>query len=156
MNREQFTKGVLHPTLREIPKGYSGQAALVIKMIIAHESARGEFLYQRGGGPALGPIQMERTTHDSTWNYGDSIWDNAVVLGIVTLEQKRHHNHPPAERLIYDLRYNVFMARQRLFMKSEALPETIVEMSAYLKKHWNSADGAADDGSYMRDYLLWD
>ena len=156
MNKKQLVDSVIIPTLKEIPKGYTTEAELAVTMIIAHESRRGHYLHQTGKGPALGLIQMEPTTHESTWEFGDSIWTNALLLGIITPQQRRCGIHPPAERLIYDLRYNVFMARQRLFMKLGALPKSVHGMSKYLKRHWNSVGGAADDHSYMDDYLLWE
>lgn len=154
MNKGQLINHVIIPTLNEIPKGFSSEAVLAITMIIAHESKRGEYIHQIGG-PALGLIQMEPFTHDDTWANGDSIWRNAMNMGIITVEQRRSGIHPPAERLIYDLRYNVFMARQRLFMKMESLPHDMVSMSQYLKKHWNSTQGKANFDSYLVDYEKW-
>lgn len=162
MNKTQLVSRVIRPTLKEIPQGFTEASERAITMIWAHESRRGEFIHQVGGGPALGPIQMEPTTHDSTWKYGDSIWDNAFKLGIITAYQYAGDKHPPAERLLYDLRYNVFMVRQRLFMKREALPniedeiDQVAALSKYLKKHWNSVGGAAGDDSYAADYWLWE
>ena len=162
MNKTQLENMVVIPALNEIPRGYSEASVLAVMMIIAHESKRGEYIHQLGNGPALGPIQMEPRTHESTWKYGDSIWYNAVKIGIITRSQFQANEHPPAERLLYDLRYNVFMARQRLFMKTEALPnysdqfKQIDAMSKYLKKHWNSVVGEADDTSYADDYWLWE
>ena len=155
MNKGQLINHVIIPTLGEIPKGNTPEAILAITMIIAHESKRGEYIKQVGKGPALGLIQMEPFTHDDMWKHADSIWHNAMNMGIITPQQKSSGIHPPAERLIYDLRYNVFMARQRLFMKPGALPKDVISLSQYLKKHWNSALGNADDNSYMVDYGLW-
>jgi len=155
MNKGQLIDHVIIPTLNEIPKGFSSEAVLAITMIIAHESHRGEYIHQVGG-PALGLIQMEPVTHDDTWKYGDSIWRNAETLGIITHTSHVRDVRPPAERLIYDLRYGVFMARQRLFMKPGRLPLRVDEMSRYLKIHWNSINGSANFDSYMIDYNLWD
>ncbi len=130
----------------------SGKYAILL--IIAHESLRGEFLKQVGG-PALGLIGMEPTTHNSTWRHGDSIWSNAYLLGIISKFEYENKLMPSAQRLLKDLEYNVFMARQRLFMKHEALPADIDELSRYLKKHWNSIHGAADEMDYRDDYLKW-
>lgn len=148
MNKEQLLKLVVQPTLAEIPNGPSGE--LAIMMIIAHESRRGHFLKQYPTGPAWGLIQMEELTHDDTWKHGDSIWRNAVKLGIIDGDVHPHHS-----RLAWDLRYNVFMARQRLFMKPGALPQDVSRMSMYLKKHWNSVQGAAGVDSYAEDYSRW-
>lgn len=154
MNKGQLINHVIIPTLNEIPKGFSSEAVLAVIMIIAHESKRGEFIHQVGG-PALGLIQMEPATHDDTWKHADSIWRNAELLGIITHDEHVNDIHPPAERLTYDLRYNVFMARQRLFMKPGKLPITSDTMSEYLKIHWNSINGSANFDSYMVDYGLW-
>lgn len=155
MDKQQLVNLIIIPTLTRIPSSLSKESVLAISMIIAHESKRGHYLKQTGNGPALGLIQMEPTTHNSTWKWASTIWYNALVLGIISQSQWEKKMHPPADRLIYDLQYNVFMARQRLFMKPEALPTNIDDLSRYLKKHWNSIYGAAGDMSYRDDYLKW-
>ena len=151
MNKEQLLSKVVIPTLKEIPRGYSEKAALAIMMIIAHESSRGEYIAQMGNGPAKGIIQMEGWVHDDVWINSDTIRANAERIGII----QRGQLAPKSDRLYWDLRYNVFMARQRLFMDINPLPNTPEEMSKYLKSFWNSSAGAADDNSYLRDYNLW-
>lgn len=153
MNKQQLTDLVIIPTLDEIPSGYSGEAVMAIQMIIAHESNGGEYIAQ-ARGPALGPIQMEPETHDDVWKHGDSIWKNAVKLGIITRTDKLLKKHPDSYRLVYDLRYNVFMARQKLFMAQGALPLNADDMSVYLKKHWNGG-GEATPIKYHNDFLRW-
>ena len=152
MNKKQLTDLVIIPTLKEIPHGYSDESVLAIQMIIAHESKCGEYIAQVNG-PALGIIQMEPFTHDQVWKFGDSIQKNAELLKIVTpgLGIK---NIPKAERLIYDLRYNVFMARQKLFMAAGALPKLPEDMAHYLKKHWNGT-GRATATKYHYDFMRW-
>lgn len=153
MNKQQLTDLVIIPTLDEMPKGLSAEAVLAIQMIVAHESTGGTYIAQTKG-PALGIIQMEPVTHDSTWDHGDSIWVNAVKLGIITRAQKLLRKRPDASRLIYDLRYNVFMARQRLFMFKESFPVDIDDMSFYLKENWNGPGEATPD-KYRDDFLRW-
>ena len=148
MNKKQLTDLVIIPTLKEIPKGYSPEAVMAIQMIIAHESSGGEYIAQTEG-PALGVIQMEPFTHDQVWKHGDSIQKNAELLSITGVK-----NVPSPTRLIYDLRYNVFMARQKLFMAPGALPCRPIEMAYYLKKHWNG-DGKATATKYHFDYNHW-
>jgi len=152
MNKKQLTDLIIIPTLHEIPKGYSPEAVMAIQMIIAHESMKGEYIKQVKG-PALGLIGMEPFTHSQVWKFGDSIYKNAELLKIVTpgLGVK---NIPSPNRLIYDLRYNVFMARQKLFMAPGALPKEPGEMAHYLKKHWNG-DGKATATKYHYDYNNW-
>lgn len=152
MNKTQLTELVIRPALHEIPKGYSPEAIMAIQMIIAHESLRGEYIKQVKG-PALGLIGMEPFTHNQTWMHGDSIQANAEELNIVT-RGTGVKNVPKPERLLYDLRYNVFMARQKLFMAPGALPKEPFAMAHYLKKHWNG-DGEATPQEYYDDYLKW-
>tara|TARA_B100000809_G_scaffold266667_1_gene330604 strand:+ start:2216 stop:2680 length:465 start_codon:yes stop_codon:yes gene_type:complete len=144
MNKKQLTELVIIPTLKEIPFGYSDAAVMAIQMIIAHESACGTYIAQTKG-PALGIIQMEPATHDDVWVHGDSIKKNALLLGLID-------NH--SKKLIYDLRYNVFMARQKLFMAKGALPTDEWGMAEYLKKHWNGY-GKATATKYHFDYINW-
>lgn len=155
MDIEQLTNLVMKPVLRLFPLGYSPLAVMAIQMIIAHESQRGHYISQLHGGPAAGFIQMEKRTHDSVWRYGETVWANAVLAGIITTGDNRLRAPPSFDRLLYDLRYNIFMARQRLFMKPEAFPNSPEAMSVYLKKHWNSVAGAADPDSYLKDWLKW-
>lgn len=154
MNKHQLQQLVVEPTLKEIPKGYSEESVLALMMIAAHESLRGHYLKQVNG-PALGIYQMEPATYYSIWKFGDSIWENAVLLGFVTVEQAAQKLVPKPENMIWNLKFATFMARQRLFMKPEKLPKGMSNLSMYLKKHWNSVLGAAGDYSYMNDYKEW-
>ena len=106
---------------------------------------------------AFGLIQMEKLTHDQTWLHGDSIWENAEIVGIISSIESAHDMRPSVKRLEYDLKYNAFMFRQRMFMKPEPFPkaDNLNDMSDYLKRHWNSIHGAAESDSYLKDYLLW-
>lgn len=152
MNKKQLTNLIIIPTLKEIPKGYTENAVMAIQMIIAHESSCGEYIAQTKG-PALGIIQMEPSTHQDVWKHGDSIQKNAELLKIVT-PGMGIKNIPSPKRLIYDLRYNVFMARQKLFMAQGALPNNSCDMSYYLKEHWNGG-GKATATKYHYDYTNW-
>ena len=152
MNKKQLTDLVIIPTLKEIPQGYTPESVMAVQMIIAHESKGGIFIAQ-SRGPALGVIQMEPETHSETWKWGDSIERNAKLLGIIP-DNDSFAFRPDAKRLVYDLRYNVFMARQKLFMAPGALPKDAVGMSAYLKTHWNGGGKATPD-KYYNDFMGW-
>lgn len=154
MQKQQLTDFVIEQTLREIPFGYSVEAVTAVEMIFAHESQRGKYIKQIKG-PALGLGQIEPATHDDIWLNGDSVWDNALKLGIISKFDYERKVHPKDERLLYDLRYTVFMVRQRLFMKPEKLPTEHKELSKYLKKHWNTVHGKADEYSYYQDWINW-
>jgi hypothetical protein len=135
-------------TLKEIPHGHSEDAVELLMMIAAHESRLGTYLRQVGG-PALGIFQMEPATHDDVWENGDSCEDNGAVLGY-NLECTIG-----GDMLEYDLRYQIFMARQRLFMKPEQIPSVnrVAEMAMYCKRHWNTVHGDADAPDYFNAYL---
>jgi len=130
--------------LKEIPHGYSEDAVELMMMIAAHESNLGTYLRQVDG-PALGIFQIEPATHDDTWENGDSICANAQILGIECA----------VEKLEYDLRYQIFMARQKLFMISEAIPSNrmVMKMAEYCKKYWNTQHGKATVCDYHDAYL---
>ena len=151
MNKEQLLSKVVRPTLQAMPNGWSAKAELAILMIIAHESLCGEYIAQLENGLAKGIIQMEGWVHDDVWAHSDSIRRNAVKLGFVHSEEQTPHS----DRLYTDLAYNVFMARQRLFMDVNPLPNEPLEMSRYLKKFWNSECGKATDTDYLDAYTAW-
>lgn len=154
MNKHQLTEYVIKPTLSKMPLGLTDESVMAVEMIIAHESSRGKYIHQISG-PALGLGQIEPATHNDTWKHGDSIWLNALAMGIVSESDYKHKTHPKPERMIYDLSYTVFMIRQRLFMKPEKLPSSAGAMSIYLKKHWNTVLGKANDYSYLNDWKDW-
>jgi hypothetical protein len=89
---------------------------------------------------------MEPATHDDVWDNGDSCIHNACLLG---------YNLEHSDGLEYDLQYQMFMARQRLFMKPEALPcsRDVRAMADYCKRHWNTVHGKADANDYFNAYL---
>lgn len=134
-------------TLKEIPNGYSEDAVELLMMIAAHESKLGTYLRQVNG-PALGIFQIEPATHDDVWENGDSCVCNASSIG---------YDLECASMLEYDLRYQIFMARQRLFMKPEGLPEhkDALWMAGYCKKHWNTVHGSASVFDYYDSYKYY-
>jgi len=135
-------------TLKEIPHSYSEDAVELLMMIAAHESKLGTYLKQVNG-PALGIFQMEPDTHDDVWENGDSCEVNASYFGYVW------ECDATSDRLEYDIRYQVFMARQKLFMISDPLPfrENIRAMGDYCKKYWNTKKGKARPECYIYDYV---
>ena len=153
MNKKQLTDLVIVPMLKEIPHGFSDNAVMAIQMIIAHESSGGEYISQNNG-PALGIIQMEPITYDEVWRWGDSISRNAKLLGFMPGNDEGFTLFPDVGRLVYDLRYCVFMARQKLFMAKGALPDNAYDMAVYLKKHWNG-NGKATPEKYLNDFAGW-
>ncbi len=132
-------------TLKEIPHGYSEDAVELLMMIAAHESKLGTYLKQVNG-PALGIFQMEPATHDDVWENGDSCVCNASSIG---------YDLEDSNMLEYDLRYQILMARQKLFMITEPLPSryNTWAMADYCKKYWNTVYGSAAAFDYFNAYL---
>ena len=153
MKINQFREYISNPVLEQLPNGMAGATA--IEMIVAHESLGCEYVHQVGG-PALGIIQMEPFVHDDTWDHCDSIWNNAKSIGLIDDSDYNNKIRPPSERLIYDLRYNVFMARHRLYMDQDPIPVDHRELSEYLKQYWNTSEGGAHQLSYFIHFNKWD
>ncbi|AZS06533.1 endolysin [Alteromonas phage ZP6] len=124
---------------------YKEEAVQAIMQIIAHESNGGKYWEQQGGGPALGPIQMEPITHDSIWDNSDSIYILAKKLMI----------RRDVEQLRHSAIYNIFMARCYLLMDTRPLPKDGTSMSYYLKKYWNSEKGKAEPLDYFYKWNRW-
>ncbi len=150
-------KEVTTDTLKQLGL-YSERATMAIAMIVAHESDKGKYLKQIGGGPALGVIQMEPETHYNVWKHCDNIKHYADILGIdhcqlsLSSTQQKINSASP---LIYDLRYNVFMARMMLIMDPNPLPYDAYSMSRYLKRCWNTHLGAATSDDYYNAWSSW-
>ena len=132
--------------LKEIPHGYSEDTVELMMMIAAHESHLGTYLSQVNG-PALGIFQIEPVTHDDTWANGDSCEANGAILGY-NLECTIG-----GEPLEYDLRYQIFMARQKLFMITKAIPSELGARARYCKYYWNTVHGKARAADYLDAYL---
>lgn len=126
---------------------YSPRAELAIIMIIAHESGRGKYRRQLGGGPARGVIQMEPPTFDSVIKFGEKVG-----------QYLRRAGYDPRRVTCADLEYDdklaIVMARARLAMDPQPLPESPADMAAYLKTKWNGP-GKATPSEYLTDWETW-
>lgn len=118
-------------------------AVELLLMIAAHES--GLFKYvQQINGPALGIFQMEPETHDEVQRY--------MVRCKPRFENIKLSS---PERLIFDVRYAVAMARIFFMRFPEALPmpNDIKGLAKYAKRYWNTTIGKATPEDYERAYL---
>lgn len=120
------------------------QAVETLCMIAAHESMRGKYRRQQGGGPARGLYQMERITHDTIWAESDTIKQVAAQLGYTQ----------DFDRLEHDDEYATFVARHYLAMDRNPLPHNAVECAEYCKSYWNGP-GKATANEYLTDYAIW-
>lgn len=131
-------------TLMDFAPHYATLPAIeLLLMTAAAESDFGTYLWQKSG-PAKGLFQIEPDTHNSIHaNYFHRRWP--------MFRQKEH------DALVYDLQYQVIVARGIYADKTEALPSenNIDGMAAYHKKHWNTLLGNADPENTVRKYLKY-
>ncbi len=143
-----YAEGVrlVRATLTDI-KAHSDRAELAILMIIAHESGGGKARRQIGGGPARGLIQMEPPTFNDVIKFGEKAASYLRRAGFDPAVVK-------CADLEFDDRLSVVMARARLAMDANPLPETPAAMAAYLKRFWNGP-GKATPEKYLKDWENW-
>lgn len=146
----QLHDEVVKPVLSLLGRKFSQPAARTLIMgTIAHESFCGRCITQKGG-PALGIIQMEPVTHND-------IWDNFLRYKpklALRLNSLFDIEEPNAQRLIYDLRYNVMMCRLHYYRKKEKLPEVddIQGIARYWKTHYNTEKGKGTTDKFIADF----
>lgn len=143
-----YAEGVrlVRATLTDI-KAHSERAELAILMIIAHESGGGKARRQIGGGPARGIIQMEPPTFNDVIKFGEKAASYLRRAGFDPAVVK-------CADLEFDDRLSVVMARARLAMDANPLPDTPAAMAAYLKRFWNGP-GKATPEKYLKDWESW-
>ena len=137
MNSTDFLKGVIKPTLAWLHLESPAAEALLLGTALAESGL--QYLFQLGGGPALGVYQMEPATHDDIWkNY--AAFRPALAQRVVELLAPWMHED--IDQLVGNLPYATAMARLHYLRVSEALPETPQGMARYWKRHYNTASGA--------------
>lgn len=143
-----YAEGVrlVRATLTDI-KAHSDRAELAILMIVAHESGGGKARRQIGGGPARGLIQMEPPTFNDVIKFGEKAASYLRRAGFDPAVVK-------CADLEFDDRLSVVMARARLAMDANPLPDTPAAMAAYLKRFWNGP-GKATPEKYLKDWETW-
>lgn len=131
-------------TLMEFAPHYASLPAIELLLLTAAaESDFGTYLYQKSG-PAKGLFQIEPDTHNS-------IHANYFHRRFPLFRQKEH------DALIYDLQYQVIVARGIYADKTETLPseKNIKGLAMYHKKHWNTYLGDADPENTVAKYLKY-
>jgi hypothetical protein len=119
----------------------------------AQESHLGTYLFQLGGGPAVGVYQMEPSTHSD-------IWDNYLLFR-PELVQKVDFTCGVAEcdhyALKYDLRYQTIMARIHYRRVKEPLPKwtDVFAQSVYWDRHWNRNPDKGFPEQYRDNYFKY-
>lgn len=125
---------------------WSDRRVDLMLMIAAHESGGFKHNKQIGGGPARGPFQMERRTHDQVWLHSDTIGKRAKKYGITRKD---------ADEMTDDHAYALWMAVHYVAMiDPKPIPTDIREQAAWCKKFWN-AHGKATEQKYLSDLQRW-
>jgi len=139
---KQLKHEIVIPTLTAL--GLAQPAAINLLTGTALVESAGVYLRQIGGGPALGLWQMEPATHDDCWVNFLNFPKQAAIRD--TIEGMTAEAPSRCLQLIGNLRYACALARIRYYRVPEELPaaEDAVGLSAYHKKHYNTAQGAAD------------
>jgi hypothetical protein len=146
---DQFRFEVVRPTLVTL-RLWSRAAEELILGTAAQETHLGAMgRRQRGGGPALGILQMEGPTHDAVWTWLKRHRPN-IALGIIDLVS-------PMARvpllLVTDDRYAVAMGRALYLSIPFPIPEAenLEGQARYYKKWWNGP-GKATPEQYRENY----
>ncbi|MFT9361310.1 hypothetical protein [Acetobacter okinawensis] len=138
----QFKALVVRPVLAQ--PGLGGSAALNLLTGTALVESGLVWLRQNGGGPALGLWQMEPATHDDCWqNFLDF---RPMRAAPVRRLAGGACGVGSADLLVGNLAYACAMARVVYLRAPCGLPAPAESagLSAYHKKYYNTALGAAD------------
>jgi len=140
---KQFRTYIVRPALEQLKPVWPGFAskeaeALVVETAIAESGLK--YVRQLGGGPALGPYQMEPATHD--WLIDDMGPEVGEVVEAVTTLMT-------AEEMIWNWRYATIMCRLRYY-PYPAIPKSVGGRASYWKRYYNTRLGKGKPTQYVR------
>lgn len=145
---DQFRTSIVAPALDALQLW--SQAAENLLCGTALQESGLEHITQMGGGPALGPFQMEPATHDDIWkNYLSGRHDLVLSLDALMLQGVSEHI-----QLIGNWFYAAAMCRIAYFRAAPPLPDAddIPALAAYWKAHYNTAGGAGTAEEWVANY----
>lgn len=159
LDAAQLTAHVIVPTLREM-SAYSRAAGELVLGTAAQES-RLRWIKQLGDGPALGLWQMEPATYEDLWlNWLRYRWRIAQPLGAMTVGTagplgSRVHP-PPADEMIWNLRYACAMCRVHYLRVRAPLPAAgdLGGQADYWKRYYNTVAGKGRASEYVAHWSL--
>lgn len=141
----QFRSLVIRPTLQALDLSSLAAERLLLGTAIAESGLRH---LKQIRGPALGLYQMEPATHDDLWNsYLFRKPELAALIGGLVCA----HGPPPADHLIWNLRYATAMARLLYWRRPEPLPpaDDIEANAAYWLAHYNTPQGKGTRAHFL-------
>lgn len=156
INTSQFIR-VVDTTLKKYEElggaRYSEAARNLLVMVAAHESKLGTFLFQVGGGPALGVYQHEPASICDL--YKEFISKNRTLdfaVSKFTPSRRSLTTDDFYELVVTDLRYATVLARAHFQRYREPLPSEPYDLAVYAKKYWNTEAGKASINDYLTAY----
>jgi hypothetical protein len=135
---KQF-RDLISRILSDYPELSSPSAVELLLGTAAQESRFGTFLRQLGGGPAIGPFQMEPNTFN--WLKGQ-------------YGEKYGFEGRKAEDMEWDLRLAILLARLRYRVVKAPLPgaDDLRGLAGYWKQWYNTFQGAGTVGEFEANY----
>lgn len=145
---QQLMEHIIRPALAALQLGGQGAEELVLGTA-CQESECGRYIVQIGGGPALGPFQMEPATHqDLHANFINHrpllrIRLNSLSKGI-----------GDAQEMVWNWRYAAAMCRIHYYRKRDALPSAgnLSGQAHYWKQHYNTFLGKGTVQEYVDNW----
>ena len=146
LNKKQFERLIRDTLNRVDPKLCTDDAVNLLLGTAAIESDFGTYLYQVSG-PARGVFQIEPTTEDDIWhNY---------LAGRPWITYKIPLFSTPGDELpdmVYNLAYQIIMARVHYLRVPEKLPADVCLMAVYWKKYYNTEKGKGTMDDFVNAY----
>ena len=148
INKTQL-RNLITTTLKQVDL-HSPDAVELLMLTAAQESRCGDYIRQTSG-PAIGVFQMEPATYNDMWHRvipkDDGLQTKILkAVGLTSI--------PPAERMEWDLKLAIIMARVKYKSIPAALPAAndLNGMAAYYKRYYNTELGAATVEEAMAAY----
>lgn len=134
MNQLQLRELIEH-VLRDIDM-YSESAVELLMLTAAVESNLGEYIKQKGGGPALGIFQMEPDTEDDIW-FSYLYYRDAKQRIVEKYDSAGEFD------LWANLGYQIVLCRFHYYRVPEPLPaaDDIRGLAFYWKRYYNTRKG---------------
>jgi hypothetical protein len=143
LDLSQFKALTVAPCLAAMGAKFASPAALNLMTGIANKESGGlVYISQLDGGPARGPFQVEKITHDDQYNTFLDYPANAELKAIITTMIMPGFD--PYGQMIYNHFYNCAVARVKVWRAPPPLPAAndAAGMAAYHKLWYNTAGGA--------------